>query len=440
MSHIYSIDTNRMESEGDRITYSPTTKAVIDAADEFIGAIEDAWADLDDSFEINDEPQDQSSEQFKSIHHVDDPSLSKMIDIPNDIQISNIKDVVSPIETDVRHVRRSASDHMDIVQRELPIVVDHEQQSEHHTELSVSLEQEENHTTSLNEECTSQFSVLVEKSMNKPLNKNHRDDKVNLCLHLRIEALEEQLTLAMKEKDRLEENLNESTNQNTLLEEICRATKAQHDKMEKKYRNEIQSLEKTYRKQVQSAEDDANVALEIAKDSDEKRHRMELALESVIRELERHSQIPATPISAKIESNLNQPNTLMDVENDSCVSSSAFSLDTLETRVTSDAVTPSRKESPIMTTVAPSLGSQRSVSAILLTVRDIIRTSGMQLNLPGKWFSDKSPPSIETIETDIESMSKSYCMLVENIIKQQKDDFKDLKDFCNYLEGKLIHQ
>ena len=86
------------------------------------------------------------------------------------------------------------------------------------------------------------------------------------------------------------------------------------------------------------------------------------------------------------------------------------------------------------------LNYTNTLSKSVKSIVSVIRKSGKALGLGGRWFSKRqsrhSRPK-DGDDVDMETMTKSYCKSVETIIAKQKDDLKELKSFCDYLEEKV---
>ncbi len=85
-----------------------------------------------------------------------------------------------------------------------------------------------------------------------------------------------------------------------------------------------------------------------------------------------------------------------------------------------------------------------ALSSTMKNVGRIIRHSGKTMKLGGRWFSRrssrisrKSTDAPNQDELDMEAMTKSYCKTVESLVSRQKDEIKELKSFCEYLEEKV---
>jgi hypothetical protein len=262
----------------------------------------------------------------------------------------------------------------------------------------------------------------------------------NINLQKKIDELEEELIRTFQKNQSLEKELSQSKSQMLQMEKTTLKSKAQQDDLKDEYCNRIKELiqQNLHSQQhVKMAEADADMALKIAKDSDAKRYEMELALETVVKELELlkgcHVEEKSTSKSSSLK-NESVWRTVVGKDSASIVdesdgSSSAFSLESLDT-----------PHSPVNVlqndqTSNTSKALNNDIKDSMVKVHNIVRTSGMYLKLPGKWFSKSS---LSGTEVDMESISKSYCMLVENIIHQQWDELKELKEFCSYLEGKLV--
>ena len=85
------------------------------------------------------------------------------------------------------------------------------------------------------------------------------------------------------------------------------------------------------------------------------------------------------------------------------------------------------------------LNYTNAVSKSMKAIASVVRKSGRSLGLGGRWFKRSNrlaQPNGEE-ELDMETMTKSYCKSVETLITKQKDELKELKAFCDYLEDKV---
>ena len=442
------------------MTYSPVTKAAIDAADEFIEALDEAWADIDESFHCDDKDSEDKAERSEKSSTV--CSLNSIKHIPKDVHIQNTMEIVSPLAESHRINRVEETNHKDelknvrselnMLKKEMETLQDKEQDSEtfiNETNLKIGDVQHENMCSVCKERSS---KAVVDKGIDTndenipPSNDMESVPKeslkaININLQRKIDQLEEELQQTFQKNTSLEKELSKSESQILQMEQARLESKTQQDEMKENYSNRIKELiQQNLRSQkhVKMAEEDANMALNMAKESDAKRCEMELALETVVKELELLKGI-------HVEENYMDQSVPIQKE---CVwktvggkdsagildesdGSSAFSLESLDNTHSPMNVSVRNND----TTYKTSNALDNDMENGMIKVHDIIRTSGMHLNLPGKWFS-KSRPS--EIDVHMESISKSYCMLVENIIHQQRDELKELKEFCSYLEGKLV--
>ncbi len=87
-----------------------------------------------------------------------------------------------------------------------------------------------------------------------------------------------------------------------------------------------------------------------------------------------------------------------------------------------------------------------ALSSTMKNVGRVIRQSGKAMKLGGRWFSRRSSrisssrknnDAPNQDELDMEAMTKSYCKTVESLVSKQKEEIKELKSFCEYLEEKV---
>jgi hypothetical protein len=86
------------------------------------------------------------------------------------------------------------------------------------------------------------------------------------------------------------------------------------------------------------------------------------------------------------------------------------------------------------------LNYANALSRNMKNIAKVIRRSGKSLGLGGRWFSTRpSRPNRKKDDEDVdmETMANSYCKSVESLISKQKDEVKELKAFCDYLEEKV---
>jgi myosin heavy subunit len=435
------------------MTYSPVTKAAIDAADEFIEALDEAWADIDDSFDFDDKDSGDKAQRSEKSSTV--CSLNSVKHIPKDVHIQNTMEIVSPLAESHRINRVEETNHKDelknvrtelsMLKKEMETLQDKEQCSE----IEIEDVQHENVCSVCKERSS---KAVVDKGIDTndenipPSNDIESVPKesleaININLQKKIDQLEDELHQTFQKNTSLEKELYKSESQILQMEQTMLVSKTQQNEMRENYCNRIKELiQQNLRSQkhVKMAEEDANMALNMAKESDAKRCEMELALETVVKELEllKGVHVEENPMdqSAPIQKQFvwktvggKDSASILDGSD----GSSAFSLESLDNTHSPMNVSVRNND----TTYNKSNALDDDVNNRMIKVHDIIRTSGMHLNLPGKWFS-KSRPS--GIDVHTESISKSYCVLVENIIHQQRDELKELKEFCSYLEGKLV--
>jgi hypothetical protein len=87
------------------------------------------------------------------------------------------------------------------------------------------------------------------------------------------------------------------------------------------------------------------------------------------------------------------------------------------------------------------LNYTNAVSKSMKAIASIIRKSGRSLGLGGRWFSKRSSRLTKTNgeeEVDVEAMTKSYCKSLETLVTKQKEELKEVKAFCDYLEEKVL--
>jgi hypothetical protein len=81
----------------------------------------------------------------------------------------------------------------------------------------------------------------------------------------------------------------------------------------------------------------------------------------------------------------------------------------------------------------------------LKKVDDTMKQSGKKLNLGGRWFNgpssmslkSKRPGQLDNDALDTELLARYYCRSVEALVSKQREDVKELKNFCGYLEQRL---
>jgi hypothetical protein len=455
------------------MAYSPVTKAAIDAADEFIEALDAAWADIDESFHFDDDERDDpngvvevETHDKSSLTNETICGLNSFKRVPKDVHVKNVMDVVSPLaeshrvnrgkEMSPREDFKVVRTELNKIKKEMEILGDEGNLSEKSDKETLGARTNEDiqHGIVCNTCKERSSKCLVEKGINTsdenipPCNRiesSHNESIIkteNINLQKKIDQLEEELSQAFKKNVSLEKELSQSKSKTIQMEKTWLESKAQQDEMKESYCNRIKELiqQNHYsQQQVKLAEEDANTALKLATESDTKRHEMELVLEMVVKELELVKGCPfeenelngSTPLKNESIWNTIGGKDSESVLDESDASSSAFSLEPLDTPHSSENESVRDNDQTCKLPNALDYDSHES----MMRVHNIVRTSGMQLNLPGKWFS-KSMLSVADVDT--ESISKSYCMLVENVIRQQRDELNELKEFCSYLEGKLV--
>jgi hypothetical protein len=92
------------------------------------------------------------------------------------------------------------------------------------------------------------------------------------------------------------------------------------------------------------------------------------------------------------------------------------------------------------------LGYGSAFIATVKTVSKIMKHSGKKLNLGGRWFNGGKASAMklkrkglrsDSDDLDLESMTRNYCRSVEALVSKQRDEVKELQQFCGFLEQKL---
>lgn len=86
------------------------------------------------------------------------------------------------------------------------------------------------------------------------------------------------------------------------------------------------------------------------------------------------------------------------------------------------------------------LNYTNTLSKSVKNIANVIRKSGMSLGFGGRWFTRRNArlgKSKGSDEMDMEAMTNNYCKSVELLVAKQKEDLKELKSFCDYLEAKV---
>lgn len=322
-----------------------------------------------------------------------------------------------------------------------------------------------------------------------------------LTLSLEIQKLQEQVALYQSEERRAQIQLKEEVKRREETEEELQRKNEEFEDVQHSYRNDIEKLMVECQQEkfkVQAAEVDAQEALDLAEDAATSRAEMEEMLEGTLDELEHLRQITQNiekaqlPIITEDSSETNNdanhatpkysPRRLdrrrvvvqagrtllrqrMDQDDVSFASTLDGSLGSNTTdnsyylsmvkksaekrqRLVNRLKQVSDNESLSGKDVIVYSGDQKEefdptkkksvLSKAMKSISSLIQSSGKSLSLQSRWFSRRNQEKFE--EEDIEAMIRNYCVSVETIVSKQKEEIKELKSFCNYLEGKIIDE
>ncbi|GFH48631.1 hypothetical protein CTEN210_05107 [Chaetoceros tenuissimus] len=344
-----------------------------------------------------------------------------------------------------------------------------------------------------NDVTTIESSAFFKATLQQEAESNAEDV---LTLSLEIQKLQEQVALYQSEERKAQSQLKEEVKRREEVEEELQRKNVEFEDAQHSYRNEIEKLtaecqQETFK--VQAAEVDAQEALDLAEDAATSRAEMEEMLEGTLDELEHLRRIAQNiekgqlPIITEDSSETNNDATpkysprrldrrrvivqagrtilrqRMDGSDDvsfastldgslgsnttdnsyylSLVKKSAEKRQRLVNRLkqVSDNESLSGKDVIVYSSdqkqEVDSTKKKSVLSKAMKTISNLVQTSGKSLSLQSR---RRNQEKFE--EEDIEAMVRNYCVSVETMVSKQKEEIKELKSFCNYLEGKIIDE
>jgi hypothetical protein len=265
---------------------------------------------------------------------------------------------------------------------------------------------------------------------------SHAEDVLALSMEL------ERSKYAFKSEQRMHDEtkvaLSNQKMKATSLEEENKRLREQLQQIDRERDEKIWNLEHELAKAklyVEAAEEDAQLALDLAKESSERRDETEDELQRVLEELQTLKDQPPPQLET--------PRRFVRFSDQS----SSRAEDTFKVAATPQAF-PDEEEPHIQfkqdsspLELLPST-SQESPSRNLLESEDcqkaakLIQESGRRLELAGHWW--RKGHENPTIAHEMEAMTRQYCQSVEFKADRQQKETKELESLCGFLEKKLI--
>lgn len=319
-----------------------------------------------------------------------------------------------------------------------------------------------------------------------------------LTLSLEIQKLQQQVALYQSEEHKAQSQLKEELKRREEAEEELQRKNQEFEDAQHSYRNDIEKLMTECQQEkfkVQAAEVDAQEALDLAEDAATSRAEMEEMLEGTLDELEHLRRIAQNiekgqlPIITEYSSETNNDTTpkysprrldrrrvvvqagrtilrqRMDQDDVSFASTLDGSLgsNTTDNSYYLSMVKKSAEKRQRLVNRLKQVSDNESLSGkdvivyssdrkeeldptkkksvlskAMKSISSLVQTSGKSLSLQSRWFFRRNQEKFE--EEDIEAMIRNYCVSVETMVSKQKEEIKELKSFCNYLEGKIIDE